>query len=384
MKKLWFQKRAGFLFLAVVFGMALPVYGQYGGGDGSAANPYQIWDPNHMNAIGANSGHWGKCFKLMANIDMSRFTGTQYKIIGNSSTKFTGKFDGNRHIITNLTYTTTSATNYVGLFGYTNNATIQNLRIENVSISSGGDYIGGLVGYHNSGTLNDCCANGLVSGNMYIGGLAGWNVGTITGCYANSLVSGGEESVGGLVGVNGSMMDSGTITSCYATGSVSGAGYYVGGLVGLNYRTITASYATGLVSGADVSVRGLVGMNLGLTLNSSFWDVQTSGQEGSAGGKGLTTAQMKTKSIYQNAGWAGRGWVINDGVDYPHLSWEGTSGVPIPAAVIPFSGSGTAKVPYLISTPAEFALLSWYAGVLDKQIRLTANLDLGGFHSCPK
>ena len=145
MKDLGFQKQAGFLFL-VVLGMVLPVYGQYGPGTGEPNDPYQIWDPNQMNAIGANPGDWGKCFKLMADIDMSQFTGMQYNIIGNSTMKFTGTFDGNSHIIRNLTYTTTTVKDYVGLFGYTLNATIQNLGVENVTISSGGNYVGGIVG----------------------------------------------------------------------------------------------------------------------------------------------------------------------------------------------------------------------------------------------
>jgi len=93
---------------------------------------------------------------------------------------------------------------------------------------------------------------------------------------------------------------------------------------------------------------------------------------------------MKTMSIYQNAGWADKGWVMENGVDYPHLSWEGTSGVPIPSLQpIPLNGSGTAEDPYLISTAEEFALLSWYPEILDKHIRLTADLNLTGITLYP-
>jgi hypothetical protein len=56
----------------------------YGGGAGTPEDPYQIWTPAQMNLIGANSGDWGKHFKLMAHIDMSAYTGTQYNIIGSS------------------------------------------------------------------------------------------------------------------------------------------------------------------------------------------------------------------------------------------------------------------------------------------------------------
>lgn len=226
---------SGWWLGAVVLGMVLPVYGQYGPGTGEPNNPYQIWDPNQMNAIGANPGDWGKCFKLMTDIDMSQFTGTQYRIIGNSTTKFTGTFDGNEHVISNLTYTTTAAIDLVGLFGCTDHATIKNLGVENILITSGGYFVGGLVGENSSGTITGCFSTGSISVTndigYYLGGLVGSNdSGTITDCYTTTTVSGTSFSIGGLVGYNYNLS---TIADCYATGSVNGC-REVGGLVGLN------------------------------------------------------------------------------------------------------------------------------------------------------
>jgi len=56
-------------FIVCLF--TLSAQGQYGGGDGTALTPYIISEPNHMQNIGANSGDWGKHFKLMADIDHS-------------------------------------------------------------------------------------------------------------------------------------------------------------------------------------------------------------------------------------------------------------------------------------------------------------------------
>jgi hypothetical protein len=172
--------------------------------------------------------------------------------------------------------------------------------------------------------------------------------------------------------------EDGTITSCYATGSVNVTGDYVGGLVGWSFALFSFCYATGTVSGTGYNLGGLAGLDDGL-LKSCFWDVQMSGQSGTYGGKGLSTIQMKTISTYQNGDWANNGWVMKDGIDYPRLSWENTGGSAIPSAVIPFAGTGTVNDPYLISTAQEFSLLSWYSGILNKQIKLTANLDLSGF-----
>ena len=63
----------------------------------------------------------------------------------------------------------------------------------------------------------------------------------------------------------------------------------------------------------------------------SFWDVETSGQPGSADGIGLATAEMQTASTFLEAGWdfmdeTDNGtddiWWILEGQDYPRLWWE--------------------------------------------------------------
>jgi hypothetical protein len=79
------------------------LFASYGGGSGTVDDPYQIWTPQQMNAIGLNPGDWNMHFKLMADIDMSIYTGTQYNIIGYGSptdtsfNPFRGSFDGYGH-----------------------------------------------------------------------------------------------------------------------------------------------------------------------------------------------------------------------------------------------------------------------------------------------
>lgn len=87
------------------FSCGQAAWGQYGGGSGTAGSPYEIWTAEQMNAIGANPGHWNNHFILMANIDLSAYTGNSYNIIGISmNSPFTGTFDGNHHQISNFTY----------------------------------------------------------------------------------------------------------------------------------------------------------------------------------------------------------------------------------------------------------------------------------------
>jgi hypothetical protein len=200
----------------------------------------------------------------------------------------------------------------------------------------GSSYVGGLVGLNQSGgVIIGCYAAGAISGNYHVGGLAGTNYETITACYANGAVNGNNDYIGGLVGDNYSF---GTITVSYATGTVTGNSY-VGGLTGCNdgYATITDCYATGTVTG-NSNVGGLVGAEICYgdpycwdcqiycgTTKYSFWDVNSSGQTTSdGGGTPKTTAEMKTRSTFTNAGWdfTTPVWEICDGTNYPKLTWQ--------------------------------------------------------------
>ena len=76
------------------------------------------------------------------------------------------------------------------------------------------------------------------------------------------------------------------------------------------------------------SVGGLVGSNGG-TVGDSFWDVTTSGRTASAGGRGMTTAQMQQQANFTSAtaangnanpGWDFASiWFMNNGRTYPLL-----------------------------------------------------------------
>jgi hypothetical protein len=141
----------------------------------------------------------------------------------------------------------------------------------------------------------------------------GNNTGTITQSYATGNVDGTNSNIGGLVGWN-----NGLVRNTYATGIVNGNSN-VGGLAGGNssIATIGKSYATGSVSATGVNLGGLLGYNMG-AVNSSYWNTDTSGQATSAGGTGLTSAQMMQQANF--IGWDFTNvWSINEGVSDPLL-----------------------------------------------------------------
>ncbi len=267
------NRKTTFLLLVVVLAISLPAIGAPWDGSGTAEFPYLIYDADDMQAIGGNSDYWSSHFKLMADIDLSAYTGTQFNIIapdtdpgtpGHQGAKFTGSFDGNGHTISNFTYTSTG-TYHIGLFGSVGSGgEIKYLGLTSVNVDAGtGRYVGGLVGFNRSGTVSNCYATGSVSGGGDVGGLVGLNwYGTVSNCYATGSVS-GIGHVGGLVGIN---LD-GTVSNCQTTGSVTGTWEAVGGLVGINwYGTVSNCQTTGSVTGVWY-VGGLVAENRGTVSN---------------------------------------------------------------------------------------------------------------------
>lgn len=211
----------------------------------------------------------------------------------------------------------------------------------------GENAIGGLCGFNEIGDIQNCSATGTVIGSssaLSVGGLCGENWGTIRDNYSTGNTS-GRQSVGGLCGDN-----RGTISDCYSSGSVNGQSF-VGGLLGLtNGASVSFCYSIGPVSG-DSDVGGFVGNSESSTFTGCFWGIETTGQTTSAGGEGKTTTELKMQTTFASVGWdLEYAWIICDGIDYPHLLWEGF--------VCPetgYSGGyGTAENPFQISTVADW------------------------------
>jgi hypothetical protein len=338
----------GRIILIVIVGCSLSAQAKYGGGSGTPENPYQIWDANHMQAIGVDANDWDNQFKLMADIDLSVFTGTEFNIIGSSSKPFTGVFDGAGHTISNFTYGSHD-TPFAGLFGgVTGTSTvIKNVGLINANVC--GRFVGSLIGMFEDGKVENCYANGgSVRGfslnpdyPALVGGLVGLCFGVeITSCYATGSAAGYAlqsfciADVGGLVGY---AVDC-TITNSYATGSVFGAAMqtnslaYVGGLAGTTYQcTITNSYAAGKVLAmtdgvATAHIGGLIGYRGSPTnLTSSFWDTETSEQINGTGlgdpngVYGRTTAEMMQQATFDPPWDFLDTWGIIENETYPLL-----------------------------------------------------------------
>ena len=267
----------------------------FAGGTGTETDPYKIAEARNLDAISncLGNSYEDKYYELQNDIDLGSYLANAsagWQPIGSSNNSFYGKFNGSGHRVSGL-WINRPFTNNIGLFGSVWRGALRDIGVE---IDNG---------------------KGGVTGNSYVGGLAGRNDGTISNSYATGSVLG--NNVGGLVGRN-----DGTIVSSYATGSVTGN--YVGGLAGYNYSgTISNSYATGSVLGNYVG--GLVWYNYGSgTISNSYYDKETTGRTDTGKGTGKTTAEMKTQSTYE--GWDFENtWVILSTVvnkGYPILQWQ--------------------------------------------------------------
>jgi hypothetical protein len=301
-------------------------------GSGISSDPYQITNLDNLIWLSQNSSMWSKSFVQTVDIDASATSslngGSGLYTIGDASNNFTGTYDGQKHMISGLTIHRPT-TNYIGLFGFTNNAIINNLSLTNCNIS-GNKQVGGLVGCLLGGSIMNCSATGSVTASSTSsGGLAGQNYGTISYSYAEATVS-GNNYVGGLIGWS----ESSTTSNCYSSGAASGKN--VGGLIGIAKScSLKNCYSSETVSGSTTN--GLIGqIQISSSISSCFYNSSLSSSDN---GTGKTTAELQELSTFTNAGWDFSGESTNGSIDkwamsssinngLPCFSWQGTFSSP--------------------------------------------------------
>ncbi|HXK49203.1 MAG TPA: GLUG motif-containing protein [Clostridiales bacterium] len=364
----------------------------FAGGIGTSDEPFLVSNLTQLDAV---RNFLSYNFLQTADIDASATStwdsGAGWTPIGNSTTKFTGNYDGQDYFIDSIFINRT--TTYNGLFGYTQGSTVSNIVLSNASITSNQNYTGVLSGYINVSEIYDCKSNGQVTGASFTGGLTGYNNGSlVSDCTSNVAVTAGSTYSGGIVGYN---YNSSTVIRCSAIGNVTGTTYvggiagrsivssaiynsfskgivsgsnYIGGLIGQNYTAceidncyslsdvkrlsgtltvlagfvgqnysgiINNCYSTGSVKhvdGTDLTDRGFVAsIGTGYVMNGNFWNTETSEQSGNgvaSTATGLSNAEMCTMSIFTSAGWDFYGESVNGTDDYWNMHTSLNSGYP--------------------------------------------------------
>jgi hypothetical protein len=234
-------------------------------GDGTEYNPYLISTVAQLAFLAqetnaGNSDYNDKYYTLIADLDLNNH---EWTAIGTAINSFKGGFDGDGHTISNLKINKLDIY-FQGLFGYIDDAGINNLDLVDVDIT-GEFYVGGIAGcVSGDSNITNCTSSGEVSGTTDVGGIAGWafSNSTITNCFSTGTVSGTNGSVGGIAG---SISSNSSITNCASSGEVGGA-RTVGGIVGW---VSTNSHITNCASSGEVSGARMVGGIVGLASSNS-------------------------------------------------------------------------------------------------------------------
>ena len=197
--------------------------------------------------------------------------------IGNDNNRWKGNMDGQGHTISNLYIKT--AQNHVGLFGFTEGATIQDLifdyaKVDNVNTTGTKTmYTGILAGYAYASTNSPAHIKGIkttnnctVIGQEDTGGIVGSAKINLENCENRSSVK-GTRLVGGIAG----SCTERNIKRCTNYGTVENDGSYIGGIIGYAYVTSIEDCANyGKITSTGWYTGGIAGSTLE---NSSIQNV---------------------------------------------------------------------------------------------------------------
>ena len=231
-------------------------------GDGRADSPYQIAGAADLMAFAemVNGGKSGICAELTANIEL---TGEDWVPIGVKGASYSGTFDGKYFTVTlDITADGSYEYEYIGLFGYLENAAIRNLKTDGsirvtadcqsypvvggiaacvgsysgftncknaiaITVDEGtvlnGNGVGGIVGMMYADATFEQCTNwgdisiGSNAYSMGVGGIAGYSdaVIQISYCYNYADIEYYDDVMGGLIGSCNDI----TAVGCYSAAS---------------------------------------------------------------------------------------------------------------------------------------------------------------------
>ncbi|MDL2305098.1 hypothetical protein LJC72_07140, partial [Bacteroides sp. OttesenSCG-928-D19] len=206
------------------------------GGDGDVENPPTPDDKDD---------YAGKTIKLTEDISLDDLKTKLNIPLGSKEVPFRGTFDGQGYTITgvNLKPEGDEMKDFLGIFGYTDGATIKDLNVTGTGIKNlsknSSTATGGLAGYVNNTIIVNCHTSytgGVEAAYDNAGGLVGYVNGhsRIENCSSNTAVIAGHDYAGGLVGIAKKGAD---IKNSFSEGryTVEAKNYYAGGLVGASY-----------------------------------------------------------------------------------------------------------------------------------------------------
>ena len=314
----------------------------------------------------AGTTHSSASAMLTADIDLKNYCHAaedgkellSWLPIGNSYDRWKGNMDGQGHTISHLYIKTAQI--YVGLFGYTEDATIQNLtfdyaKVENVSTCTGilagyacGDspshikgikttnnctligqrVTGGIVGEAQI-NLENCENHSSVKGTSDVGGIAGSSTYKNIKCCTNyGTVENNNSSIGGIIG----SADRPSIEDCANYGKITSTGWLVGGIAGqtlincsiqnvFSYGDVTNTNDNpGIIIGrvhGTLTAKGIVTYNKEALLNNSSENIKIVGSGSLTFEDGKVEADVVKAFTKQQIKSGEVSWLLNGSTSTP-------------------------------------------------------------------
>ena len=293
--------------------------------------------------------------------------------IGYVNNSWKGNMDGQGHTISHLYIKT--AQKYVGLFGYTDGATIQDLIFDNAKVENDTYYTGILagsaygyspshikgikttknctvIGQENTGgiiglakiNLENCENHSSVKGTKSVGGIAGSTstYKNIKRCTNYGTVENNTSYIGGIIGYAYGT----SIEDCANYGKITSTGRYAGGIAGttmanssiqnvFSYGDVTYTYDSGIIIGyidGTLTAKGIVAYNKEALLNNSSENIKIvgtgsltfeDGKEEANVVKAFTKQQIKSGEV---------AYLLNGSTSEGELAWYqklGTDAYPV-------------------------------------------------------
>lgn len=316
----------------------------------------------------AGTTHSSASAMLTADIDLKNYCHAaedgkellSWLPIGNSYDRWKGNMDGQGHTISHLYIKTAQI--YVGLFGYTEDATIQNLtfdyaKVENVSTCTGilAGYAfaysnspahikgikttknctvigqgrtGGIVGDAQI-NLENCENHSSVKGTSDVGGIAGSSTYKNIKCCTNyGTVENNNSSIGGIIG----NADRPSIEDCANYGKITSTGWLVGGIAGqtlincsiqnvFSYGDVTNTNDNpGIIIGrvhGTLTAKGIVTYNKEALLNNSSENIKIVGSGSLTFEDGKVEADVVKAFTKQQIKSGEVAWLLNGSTSTP-------------------------------------------------------------------
>ena len=290
-------------------------------GQGTASSPFLIETSSdlvtmseYVNDKYLNTKYGNSYYLQTSDIDL---TNTDFKPIGNETFPFKSRYNGGYHSITGLNVTDDNS----GLFGYVNNARIENLVVNGTVTSTA--TAGGLIG----------CSSEYVE---------------ICQCAFNGSIK--SKSSGGLIG---KVIESAKIIDCYHNGMVSGT--QAGGLIGIyensdstpsdSLMIVSAYHGSGNISGGG-AIGTVTGNTNAVSIDNVFYLKNSATTDGYA--RSVNETVLKELATTLEKPYA-HGTIDNV---YPMFEWQ--------ISRYQFEGNGTSENPYIIATADDLVALQNY------------------------